>query len=58
MPLSNKQMDTVYVGDTNGNAESAKVAEIPLVYARYGFGNVEEYDYVIDSFEELLTLEL
>ncbi|ODA42901.1 HAD family hydrolase [Desulfosporosinus sp. BG] len=46
----------IYVGDTNGDAESAKVAEIPFVYARYGFGNVEEYDYVIDSFEELLTL--
>ena len=48
----------IYVGDTNGDAESAKVAEIPFVYARYGFGNVEEYDYVIDSFEEMLTLGL
>ncbi|AET68458.1 haloacid dehalogenase superfamily enzyme, subfamily IA [Desulfosporosinus orientis DSM 765] len=46
----------IYVGDTNGDAESAKVAEIPFVYARYGFGKVEEYDYVIDSFEELITL--
>ena len=46
----------IYVGDTNGDAESAKAAEIPFVYARYGFGNVGEYDYVIDSFEELSTL--
>ena len=48
----------IYVGDTKTDAESARVAGIPFVYARYGFGNVEEYDYVIDSFEEILTLEL
>ncbi len=52
----NELKKPIYVGDTNGDAESAKVAEIPFVYARYGFGNVEEYDYVIDSFEELSTL--
>lgn len=46
----------IYVGDTNGDAESAIVAEIPFVYARYGFGDVEEYDYAIDTFEEILTL--
>lgn len=54
----NNLKSPIYVGDTNGDAESAKVAEIPFVYARYGFGNVEEYDYVIDSFEEILTLRL
>jgi phosphoglycolate phosphatase len=54
----NKLKSSIYVGDTNGDSESAKVAEIPFVYARYGFGNVEEYDYVIDSFEEILTLGL
>lgn len=52
----NNLKSSIYVGDTNKDAESAKVAEIPFVYARYGFGNVEEYDYVIDSFEEILTL--
>lgn len=46
----------IYVGDTNGDAESAKAAEIPFVYARYGFGKVEKYDYVIDRFEEILRL--
>ena len=54
----NKLKNPIYVGDTNGDAESAKVAEIPFVYARYGFGNVEKYDYVIDNFEEILTLVL
>ena len=52
----NNLKSPIYVGDTNGDAESAKVAEIPFVYARYGYGNVEEYDYVIDNIEELLTL--
>jgi len=52
----NELKKPIYVGDTNGDAQSAKVAEIPFVYARYGFGKVEEYDYVIDRFEELLTL--
>lgn len=45
----------VYVGDTNGDALSAKEAGIPFVFARYGFGSAEEYDYGIDCFEELLT---
>jgi haloacid dehalogenase superfamily, subfamily IA, variant 1 with third motif having Dx(3-4)D or Dx(3-4)E len=52
----NELKNPIYVGDTNGDAESAKVAEIPFVYARYGFGNVEKYEYVIDNFEELLNL--
>jgi phosphoglycolate phosphatase len=54
----NHLKNSIYVGDTEGDAESTKVAEIPFVYARYGFGNVEEYDYFIDSFEEILTLGL
>ena len=54
----NNLKSSIYVGDTMGDAESAKVAEIPFIYARYGFGNVEEYDYVINSFEEILTLGL
>jgi phosphoglycolate phosphatase len=54
----NNLKSPIYVGDTIGDAESAKVAEIPFVYARYGFGNVEEYDYVIDSLEEILALGL
>ena len=52
----NKLNKPVYVGDTKGDYESAKIAEIPFIYARYGFGNSEEYDYVIDSFEEILNL--
>lgn len=54
----NNLKNPVYVGDTITDAESAKVAKIPFVYARYGFGQVEKYDYVIDSFEEILNLNL
>lgn len=46
----------VYVGDTDGDLKGARLAGIPFVYARYGFGHVNEYDYVIDSFDELLKL--
>ena len=52
----NNLNNAVYVGDTIKDQESAKVANIPFVYARYGFGDVKEYDYVIDSFEELLNI--
>lgn len=52
----NRLNSPIYVGDTKGDAESAKAAEIPFVYARYGFGTVETYDYVIDHFEEILRL--
>lgn len=46
----------IYVGDTLGDAEAAKKAGVPFVFARYGFGKVEDYDYVIDSLGELLDI--
>ena len=49
----NNLTDPVYVGDTELDSKSARYAGIPFIYARYGFGNVKEYDYVIDSFDEL-----
>ena len=53
----NNLQSPVYVGDTQGDCNSAKEAGIPFVYARYGFGkDVKGYDYVIDKFEELLDL--
>lgn len=53
----NRLLNPVYVGDTAGDAMASKEAGIPFVYARYGFGKVSEYDYVIDSFSELLNLD-
>jgi phosphoglycolate phosphatase len=50
----NNLQHPVYVGDTEGDRTAAMHAGIPFVYARYGFGNVKQFDYVIDSFGELL----
>ncbi len=55
--MRNHINEAVYVGDTAGDAVSAKDAEIPFIYARYGFGNVNKYDYAIDKISDLLYLE-
>lgn len=46
----------VYVGDTAGDQKAAEDAGIPFVYAKYGFGDVEKYDYAIERFDELLKI--
>ena len=46
----------VYVGDTAGDENSARVAEIPFVFASYGFGEAVAPDYTINSFDELPKL--
>ena len=48
----------VYVGDTTGDEESARVAGISFVYAAYGFGEAKNPDYVIHSFRELTKIFL
>ena len=52
----NKLKHPVYVGDTQGDAQSAIDAGIPFIYAAYGFGEVKKYDAKIDSFDELLDI--
>ncbi|MGM0846087.1 MAG: HAD family hydrolase [Bacillota bacterium] len=52
----NNLSSPVYVGDTEGDMEAAKYAGIPFVYAKYGFGKAQEYDYFIEKFEELMDL--
>lgn len=46
----------IYVGDTQGDRNSAQYANIPFVYAAYGFGTVDDYDAEIQSFSQLLQL--
>ena len=46
----------VYVGDTSGDEQSARVAGIPVVYAAYGFGEAVAPDYTVQAFEELPKL--
>ncbi len=44
----------IYVGDTQGDANAAKEAGVPFVFARYGFGDVADYDEVVNSLAELV----
>lgn len=46
----------VYVGDTAGDEESARVAGIPFIYAKYGFGEPKAPDYVLEEFAKLPEL--
>lgn len=46
--------NAVYTGDTQGDCDAARVAEIPFVYASYGFGKVEKYDFIIEKPIDLL----
>ena len=49
--------EAVYVGDTQGDADACKEARIPMIYAAYGFGDVEGEYVTIHSFNELLSLD-
>ena len=52
----NSLKEAIYVGDTDGDYNSAKTAGIPFVLAEYGFGKVEDAKYKISSFEKLIEL--
>jgi phosphoglycolate phosphatase len=43
-----------YIGDTATDAQAAKSAELPFIFANYGFGKVENSDHSISALEELL----
>lgn len=49
----NSVTKAVYVGDTAGDEESARVAGIPFIFAKYGFGEAKAPDYVIDELAQL-----
>lgn len=48
--------DAAYVGDIQGDCDSARYAGIRFIHAAYGFGEVQEPDAVIAAFDELLEL--
>lgn len=45
-----------YVGDTILDKEAADKAEVPFVLANYGFGKVENPDYIIEKPSELINI--
>ncbi|AWI04270.1 HAD family hydrolase [Clostridium drakei] len=52
----NNLSDAVYVGDTQGDYEATVLAGIPFIFAKYGFGNVEDCYLEISDIKELLNL--
>ena len=52
----NHMESPVYVGDTQGDFEATRAAQMPFVFASYGFGNPDGGEYVIKSFKDLLTI--
>lgn len=49
----NNVTSAVYVGDTAGDEESARVAGIPFIFAKYGFGEAKAPDYILEEFAKL-----
>ncbi|XER08177.1 Phosphoglycolate phosphatase [Sporomusa rhizae] len=52
----NNLTDAVYVGDTQGDYEATQIAQIPFIFAKYGFGHVENCEREISGIKELLDL--
>ena len=48
--------DAAYVGDIQGDCDSARYAGIKFIHAAYGFGKVEDKDASIQRFEDLLDI--
>ena len=46
----------IYIGDTQGDGDAAKEANMPFVYVTYGFGTIENPDYTIDEISSLLSI--
>ena len=45
-----------YIGDTQGDYEATVEADVPFIWATYGFGTPAGYAAKIDKMEDLLTL--
>ena len=51
----NKLENPIYVGDTISDYEATVEAEVPFLFAEYGFGEVENAQLAADSFSEIKT---
>lgn len=52
----NNITDAAYVGDIQGDCDSARYAGIKFIHAEYGFGKVDDKDAVITKFTDLLDV--
>lgn len=48
--------DCAYIGDTQGDYEATVEADVPFIWAAYGFGSPEGYAEKIDAITDLLNL--
>lgn len=48
--------DPVYVGDTLGDFNACRKARVPFIFAKYGFGAVEDPDYRISAPADLMEV--
>ena len=46
----------VYIGDTQGDLDAARQAEIPFIFAAYGFGTPDSWEGRIERFAQLEEL--
>lgn len=54
--LRNNLEEACYVGDTIDDFKATNEVGIKFIYAKYGFGEVEEAQYCISKFEEILNV--
>lgn len=47
---------SIYVGDTMGDYTAAKYSKTPFVYAKYGFGKVEDKVIFINKIEDIIKV--
>ncbi|MFR1235941.1 MAG: HAD family hydrolase [Barnesiella sp.] len=48
----------VYVGDTDGDSRQTRLAGFPFVFARYGFGETDDYDLAFNDLRSMITFFL
>ncbi len=52
----NNLNNVVYVGDTQGDADACRDAEVPFIFASYGFGDVPDAERKIDKLSDLCNI--
>ena len=48
----------LYVGDTQGDADACHRAGVPIAWASYGFGHVDDPDFTLKCFDDLKDIIL
>ncbi len=54
--VRNELKSPVYVGDTQGDADSCRLAGVPFIFAEYGFGDVPDAKMRIRRFSDLESI--